>query len=79
MVWGGIGHRGLVPSNGPLFVDEMKEDYLDAGYPLGPKGGINAQFYRWMLVHKVRPEVQQKYGPRCVDVIWEDDGAKIHR
>ena len=76
MVWGGLCWKGLVPSDSPIFVPDLKESCRAAGVQLGAKGGINSAAYCHMLREMVAPEVYRIMGPRH---IFQDDGAKIHR
>ena len=39
MIWGGISYQGLVPSDGPIFMGDLKEEFLGQGGRLGPRGG----------------------------------------
>ena len=76
MVWGGLCWKGLVPSNGPIFVPELKESCRAAGVQLGAKGGVTSAAYCHMLREMAAPEVHRIMGPRH---LWQDDGARIHR
>ena len=43
MIWGAITYHGLVPSDGPLFYCDLKEEFLADGGKLGPKGGYTGE------------------------------------
>ena len=74
MLWGGLTWKGLIPRDGPIFVHELKERLRKAGVELGPKGGINAAAYAWMITNEVLPEVRRLYpGGREV---WQEERVK---
>ena len=74
MVWGGISFKGLVPSNAPVFVCDLKQSWTRLGNPLGR--GVNGLMYAHMITTIAVPAVKQVYGDRAV---WQDDPATIHR
>ena len=42
MIWGGISYQGLIPSDGPIFMGDLKEEFLGQGGCLGPRGGYTS-------------------------------------
>ena len=49
MLFGGLCERGLVPPEAPIFMDEIKKQWLEMGNDLGQRGGITAEMYKWMI------------------------------
>ena len=74
MVWGGITFKGLVPSNAPVFVCDLKQSWARLGNPVGR--GVNSLMYAHLVTTIAVPAVKQLYGERAV---WQDDPATIHR
>ena len=77
MIWGGVCWKGLVPSDGPIFVKDFKERCREAGVGLGTRGGINGAAYAHMVTTEVAPEIHRIYPNNRA--IYQDDGARIHR
>ena len=49
MLFGGVSVRGLIPPEAPIFMDEIKDQWVSLGNGLGKRGGITADLYRWMI------------------------------
>ena len=74
MIFGAITARGPIPQEGPLFMDEIKAEYLQSGGVLGKRGGINGTAYLWMIEHCFLPHVYALYPD--IAPIWQ--GWKCH-
>ena len=49
MLFGGLSVRGLIPPTSPIFMDEIKAQWVASGQSLGKRGGITAEMYKWMI------------------------------
>ena len=49
MLFGGVSVRGLIPPEAPIFMDEIKDQWVSLGNGLGKRGGITADLYKWMI------------------------------
>ena len=70
IIWGGVSYRGLVPSDSPIFVDELCDEYEPK-----PKT-VNSHMYVDIILKKVDSAVLGLYPEG--DAIYQDDGATIH-
>ena len=52
MLFGGLSVRGLIPPTAPIFMDEIKDEWVALGNSLGKRGGITADLYEWMTSKK---------------------------
>ena len=52
MLWGGLSVRGLIPPESPIFMDEIKDQWVKMGNVLGNRGGITSELYSWMISKK---------------------------
>ena len=75
MIRGGVSFKGLVPNDTPVFVSDLKKEWMDQGGQLGKRGGITAEVYAFMVRTKAVPAVKALYGNRG---FWQDDPACIH-
>ena len=74
MIWGGVSLKGLIPSEAPIFVCDLKDEWTRLGNP--KTRGVTGDMYAHMVTKYVVPAVNQLYGERAV---WQDDPATIHR
>ena len=72
MIWGAVTAKGLIPSESPIFVSDLFQEYEKPH----PKS-VNGKMYADMVREKAHQAVLKLY-PNG-DGIWQDDGAKIHR
>ena len=49
MLFGGLSVRGLIPPHSPIFMDELKTEWVALGNNLGKRGGITSDMYQWMI------------------------------
>ena len=74
MIWGGISIKGLIPRNAPLFMCDLKSEWVNNGNP--KTRGVTGDMYAYMVTQYAVPAVIEVYGQRAV---WQDDPATIHR
>ena len=60
--------------NAPLFVCDLKSEWVNKGNPKTP--GVTGDMYAYMVTKYAVPAVNKVYGQRAV---WQDDPATIHR
>jgi len=74
IMWGAISSRGLIPKDGPIFIDE----FLD-GYQWKPKASrtMNSRRYIDLLREQILPSIEEVYPD--YDYIFQDDCDSIHR
>ena len=74
IMWGPISSRGLIPDDGPIFID----DFLD-GYRWKPKAKktLNSRRYIELLQERIIPSIEEVYPDN--DYIFQDDCDSIHR
>ena len=72
MIWGGVCAQGLVPSDAPIFVCDLYEEYE----PPHPKT-INGVMYADLIREKASRAARRIYP--AGNAIFQDDGATIHR
>ncbi|CAF2687660.1 unnamed protein product [Rotaria sp. Silwood2] len=74
IMWGAIGSRGLIPKDGPIFIDEFLDEY---SWNRNKKRTLNSQRYIDLLQERIIPSIEQIYPNN--DYIYQDDCDSIHR
>ncbi|CAF0750128.1 unnamed protein product [Rotaria sordida] len=74
MMWGAISWRGLIPKNGPIFIDEFLDGYE---WRHGEKKTMTAQRYIDLLKQNIISSIEERY--MDYDYIYQDDYDSIHR
>ena len=73
-MWGAISSRGLIPKDGPIFIDEFLNDYQ---WEPKAKRTMNSRKYIDLLQESIIPSIEEVY-PDC-GYIFQDDCDSIHR
>lgn len=71
MIFGAVSVRGLVPTDAPIFVDQLLKEWTP------PQKSVNGEIYADMMRTTIGPAAKTLF-PRG-DVVWQDDPATIHR
>ncbi|CAF3991926.1 unnamed protein product [Rotaria sp. Silwood1] len=74
IMWGAISSRGLIPEDGPIFIDEFLDGYQ---WNHKPKRTMNGNRYIDLLQERIIPAIEEVYPHR--DYIFQDDCDSIHR
>jgi len=79
MVWGGISSRGLVPKERPIFVTEFLQNSSATTMTSSEYVRLLHDFAE-PAVRRLYPKQTGRSGRRdFARVVWQDDGASIHR